>query len=43
MLMFVVLSAEMLTGLTATGMSLGQIAFAEINQTYVLNIIACLT
>jgi hypothetical protein len=28
-LMFVVLSAEMLTGLTATGMSLGQTAFAE--------------
>jgi hypothetical protein len=29
MLMFVVLSAGMLTGLTATGMSLGQTAFAE--------------
>jgi len=28
-LMFVVLSAGMLTGLTATGMSLGQTAFAE--------------
>ena len=27
--MFVVLSAGMLTGLTATGMSLGQTAFAE--------------
>ena len=29
MLMFVVLSAAVLTGLTATGMSLGQTAFAE--------------
>jgi hypothetical protein len=31
-LMFVVLSAGMLTGLTATGMSLGQTAFAEDND-----------
>ena len=30
--MFVVLSAGMLTGLTATGMSLGQTAFAEDND-----------
>jgi hypothetical protein len=31
-LMFVVLSAGMLTGLTATGMSLGQTAFANEDQ-----------
>jgi hypothetical protein len=31
-LMFVVLSAGMLTGLTATGMSLGQTAFANEND-----------
>jgi hypothetical protein len=31
-LMFVVLSAGMLTGLTATGMSLGQTAFADDND-----------
>jgi len=34
MLMFVVLSAGMLTGLTATGMSLGQTAFANESDKY---------
>jgi hypothetical protein len=33
-LMFVVLSAGMLTGLTATGMSLGQTAFANDDDKY---------
>jgi hypothetical protein len=33
-LMFVVLSAGMLTGLTATGMSLGQTAFANEREGY---------
>jgi hypothetical protein len=33
-LMFVVLSAGMLTGLTATGMSLGQTAFASERENY---------
>jgi hypothetical protein len=34
MLMFAVLSAGMLTGLTATGMSLGQTAFAHEGKKY---------
>ena len=34
MLLFVVLSAGMLTGLTATGMSLGQTAFASERENY---------